>query len=269
MSFLDDINDRYDVVVVGTGALARVGQSVLHLDSNEYYGEAWGSLTMNELRERVGLQEKRARPGDEAVTPSTDAELEALLPSGTKLVKSKAGPGIALHEVEEGIHVQEKPPQFLNCYTPACRAAYNGRKRGRTKCHSATCAANLPPPPSWDGLLKDARRYILDLTPKLCLSKGSLEAFMHTGAAILEVPCSKKTLLLNKNLAAKEKRQLMKLLQSCMATPPAEPAAPTGEAATLAKKYKFSQNVCNYVIHAIAGVKPGVDTNEGMDAVRR
>lgn len=59
-----------------------------------------------------------------AVTPSTDAELEALLPSGTKLVKSKAGPGIALHEVEEGIHVQEKPPQFLNCYTPACRAAY-------------------------------------------------------------------------------------------------------------------------------------------------
>lgn len=130
------------------------------------------------------------------------------------------------------------------------------------------------------------------------------EAFMHTGAAILEVPCSKKTLLLNKNLAAKEKRQLMKLLQSCMATPPAEPAAPTGEAAaaadggadakegagagagtgaasgagaaddvpfgeTLAKKYKFSQNVCNYVIHAIAGVKPGVDTNEGMDAVRR
>ena len=35
------------------GALARAGQSVLHLDSNEYYGEAWGSLTLNELRERV------------------------------------------------------------------------------------------------------------------------------------------------------------------------------------------------------------------------
>ena len=41
---------------------------------------------MTELRERVGLQEKRKRPGDEAVAPSTDPELEALVPAGCKYV---------------------------------------------------------------------------------------------------------------------------------------------------------------------------------------
>jgi hypothetical protein len=120
------------------------------------------------------------------------------------------------------------------------------------------------------------------------------EAYMHTGKAILEVPCSKKTLLLNKNLAAKEKRQLMKLLQSCMAPKPTPAPAPAPDAAsagaddtgagsaatetelnkateaaaaaaaaaeedipfgkTLSETHKFSANVCNYVVHAIAGV---------------
>ena len=112
------------------------------------------------------------------------------------------------------------------------------------------------------------------------------EAFMHTGSAILEVPCSKKTLLLNKNLAAKEKRQLMKLLQSCMVSPTqADAGAASGEGGTattaaeaadavpfgetLSATYKFSENVCNYVIHAIAGVTPDVTTAVGMEAVRR
>jgi RAB protein geranylgeranyltransferase component A len=45
--------------------------------------------------------------------------------------------------------------------------------------------------------------------------KAAGETRIHLGDTIHQVPCSKKTLLLNKNVPIKEKRYLMKLLQTC------------------------------------------------------
>ncbi|KAL7419591.1 hypothetical protein Q5752_005503 [Cryptotrichosporon argae] len=57
MSLSELEQDSYDVVVLGTGvaesiaaaALANAGQSVLHLDPNDYYGGPHASLTLDEL----------------------------------------------------------------------------------------------------------------------------------------------------------------------------------------------------------------------------
>ncbi|KAH8316671.1 hypothetical protein KR067_012864 [Drosophila pandora] len=51
----DDLPEQFDLVVIGTGftesciaaAASRVGKSVLHIDSNEYYGDVWSSFSMD------------------------------------------------------------------------------------------------------------------------------------------------------------------------------------------------------------------------------
>lgn len=58
---LDDLPEQFDLVVIGTGftesciaaAGSRIGKSVLHLDSNEYYGDVWSSFSMDALCARL------------------------------------------------------------------------------------------------------------------------------------------------------------------------------------------------------------------------
>ncbi|KAH8253367.1 hypothetical protein KR032_005069 [Drosophila birchii] len=60
----DDLPDQFDLVVIGTGfiesciaaAASRVGKSVLHLDHNEYYGDVWGSFTIDGLCDRLSKE---------------------------------------------------------------------------------------------------------------------------------------------------------------------------------------------------------------------
>ncbi|KAF0725562.1 hypothetical protein AaE_009692, partial [Aphanomyces astaci] len=62
----DDIvyTTEYDVIVVGTGivesivaaSLARAGQKVLHLDTNEYYGSDFASLPLHQFEEWMTAQ---------------------------------------------------------------------------------------------------------------------------------------------------------------------------------------------------------------------
>ncbi|EDV98245.1 rab proteins geranylgeranyltransferase component A [Drosophila grimshawi] len=50
----DDLPEEFDLIVVGTGftesciaaAASRIGKTVLHIDANEYYGDAWSSFNL-------------------------------------------------------------------------------------------------------------------------------------------------------------------------------------------------------------------------------
>ena len=52
-----DLPTTYDVIVIGTGmaesilaaAASRVGKTVLHIDSNDYYGALWASFNLENL----------------------------------------------------------------------------------------------------------------------------------------------------------------------------------------------------------------------------
>ena len=86
--------------------------------------------------------------------------------------------------------------------------------------------------PAWSTFLASSRRYNLDITAKVCLSRGELvdllvqsnvarylefraigSTLMHVGTAVREVPASRQTLMLSKTIPVKDKRQLMKFLQ--------------------------------------------------------
>jgi hypothetical protein len=76
-------DDRYDVILLGTGvvqsvlcgALARVGRRVLHLDQNEYYGGDFATFTLQQF---VDWGHKHGIPGagsaDTDSSPSVDAD---------------------------------------------------------------------------------------------------------------------------------------------------------------------------------------------------
>ncbi|CAF4741356.1 unnamed protein product, partial [Rotaria socialis] len=64
----DGLPSEYDIIVVGTGivesilasACARIGKTVLHVDTNEYYGSEWASFPLNGLIEWAQMQENPA-----------------------------------------------------------------------------------------------------------------------------------------------------------------------------------------------------------------
>lgn len=56
-----DLPDQFDVVILGTGltesiiaaAASRVGKSVLHLDTRDYYGSEWTSLNFKQVEKWI------------------------------------------------------------------------------------------------------------------------------------------------------------------------------------------------------------------------
>ena len=59
MAAQPDLPTEFEVIVIGTGleesiiaaALARNGHNVLHIDTNDYYGDSWASFTFNGLQD--------------------------------------------------------------------------------------------------------------------------------------------------------------------------------------------------------------------------
>ncbi|EFJ21498.1 hypothetical protein SELMODRAFT_106997 [Selaginella moellendorffii] len=84
--------DRFDAIVVGTGlpesilaaAAACGGRKVLHLDSNEFYGSEWASMTLDQLSSFIASL--GACNGAAAVDSS--AELDALAPKVLRCAES-------------------------------------------------------------------------------------------------------------------------------------------------------------------------------------
>jgi hypothetical protein len=74
-------DDRYDVILLGTGvvqsvlcgALARVGRRVLHLDQNEYYGGDFATFTLQQF---VNWGHKHGRLGISTADAAPSAELD-------------------------------------------------------------------------------------------------------------------------------------------------------------------------------------------------
>ncbi|XP_070554457.1 rab proteins geranylgeranyltransferase component A 2-like [Ptychodera flava] len=70
MKMADELPSEYDAIVIGTGvpesilaaALARIGQGVLHIDRNDYYGSDWSTFNFDSLERWI---EKNKNPENE------------------------------------------------------------------------------------------------------------------------------------------------------------------------------------------------------------
>ncbi|KAL3908298.1 MAG: hypothetical protein SGPRY_009853, partial [Prymnesium sp.] len=206
------------VVVVGTGlveamvaaACARVGLSVLHLDAHPFYGSRHATFDLPHLSQylRTTGEDKPAHRGSSPPIPPSHPSPRSL--------------GVVPLS-----------------HAPARVSYYGGEPYAIAGEHS---------------LESEARRYNLDLSPQLLLCAGGMiELLRQSGVgAYLEfkllsshlfargeeppqrVPCSKGEIFNAPSIPLRQKRQLMKFLQSCLALQPSLDASPADAQSWLA-----------------------------------
>eukprot|EP01124_Arcella_intermedia_P032206 TRINITY_DN7468_c0_g2_i3.p1 TRINITY_DN7468_c0_g2~~TRINITY_DN7468_c0_g2_i3.p1 ORF type:complete len:214 (+),score=52.67 TRINITY_DN7468_c0_g2_i3:11-652(+) len=204
--------ESFDAILVGTGllesilagALARAGKSVLHLDRSTNYGSHYTSFTINDLL--AFLEEQ-----------STSAPLAPTPLDTSKSIEVKSYSAFLTNILIESSDTKDK----------------------------------LFP-------RTEQRKYSIDLFPCLLWSQGPFidliirsgvsrylefkcmeQLLMPVGGVLQQVPCSKADVFQSKNISLKEKRQLMKFLQS-VALPTAE------DSAEFEKLSEITQAFCRY-----------------------
>ncbi|XP_018020576.1 rab proteins geranylgeranyltransferase component A 1, partial [Hyalella azteca] len=162
----DDLAEKYDLIIQGTGlvecliagAAARVGKTVLHLDHNCSYGGQWASHNLSGLLEWVDQQHKNVtltEPGDDVDFMCEEGQTVVLLNR----------PAAVYFNVRSQWHTrQESEPMD---------AVDNASPEDHLK------DADIPQTTSTSKMsksemLRESRRYNIDLAPKILYSRGQM-----------------------------------------------------------------------------------------------
>ncbi|KAJ6649626.1 Rab proteins geranylgeranyltransferase component A [Pseudolycoriella hygida] len=198
----DNLPTEFDLIVVGTGftesiiaaAASRIGKSVLHLDSNEFYGGYWASFNLENIKT---LQETSSG--------RSDVEVNSLSDNCMKLSENLC----RLVNVIQEFHVGDE------------------ESAGEENTTSSKWTKQK--------VMKDFRKFNIDVTPKLLFSRGSLVELLISSnicryaefrsvdriATLINdelktVPCSRSDVFTTKDVSVVEKRLLMKLMSTCL-----------------------------------------------------
>lgn len=255
----EDLPTEFDLIVVGTGlaesivaaAASRIGRTVLHLDSNEYYGGFWSSFNLEALRKYV--EECREQQGKKQVE---DGEQQGFLP----LTKATFVENVS----EEWFRFEEG----------------GGEVDGWSR----------------EKILKEFRRFNVDLAPKLLYSRGSMVELLISSnicryaefravdrvatiwnGRIMTVPCSRSDVFTSRDVNVVEKRLLMKFLQSCASfetdgTGTDDHKLEDIEGKTFLeylKSHKLTPNLIHYLLYTIAMGNDRTSCREGLEGVKK
>ncbi len=262
--------------------------------SNDFYGELWATHALAAFPAR--LEEPDAED---------DAGVDVAGGSGSRV----AAPALAVTTAPLAISGTATswglPERTRACYASTCAKRRQPRRAGYAGgcCYSPSCGKRAPglAPDSQHAVLAQGRQYALDLAPKACLARGAVVALLISAnvgryldfkavtaarlwlhGAARPVPCSKQTLLLNKDLSPREKRALMKFLQACAA---GDVTAPSGDSAAgetgpawtagaaswgaLLEAELGTGDARAYVLEAVGDVGPEASVSHGISAVQR
>ncbi|XP_056140467.1 rab proteins geranylgeranyltransferase component A 1 isoform X2 [Lampris incognitus] len=319
---------EFDVVVLGTGlvesvvaaACARVGQRVLHLDQRSYYAGKWASFTFNGLLSWIE-DHKNADSHPEVVQDWSN-----LLEEGEELIRlsSKDSAPVtnlqvfcyASEEKEEGTGSADAPnsaesesggagdgatdPGSTADMTSEAESAQEETTEPKEEViqtdsqphPSATQSQSEPSRKkiSYTQLLKEGRRFNIDLVSKLMYSRGSLVDLLiksnvsryaefknvtriltYRHGKVEQVPCSRADVFASRQLTVVEKRMLMKFLTSCLDD---ESSAQEHEAFAgrpyleFLRSQKLTDNLQHFLLHSIAMVTEDTPTEEGLASTR-
>ncbi|KAG5899046.1 hypothetical protein JTB14_000070 [Gonioctena quinquepunctata] len=258
---------NFDIIIVGTGivesilsaAASRVGKRVLHIDKNDYYGGQWASFNLDAIT-KVGNRNDSAQDQNESETDPLAFENDLFnienfqmvwhIPNKTHLTQSKSN--------EE---IEEEDPSVESDATEE----WNQEK-----------------------LLKDSRKFNIDLAPKLQYARGNfVDLLISSNVAryseyrsvsrvltwfngqLEMVPCSRSDVFSNTKVTVVEKRMLMKLLTSL------------NDGEEELKKYehktfkdflvdkKLTPNLIHYVLYAISMSSDQTPCHEGVEKAKR
>ncbi|CAG8459115.1 5254_t:CDS:10 [Funneliformis mosseae] len=356
---------EYDVIILGTGfvesilagALARIGKSVLHLDSNEYYGGSWTSFNFQELLDWAQLLQGRVEESN-GNSQETDFEGKKALPINLSKVRHQAYSTIEYviyanlkhAEENEGSEFGEEQTddsaktaldydalaRFLltseeyeqseaiaKVITEQFKSKILDRTRENEEAiviestrlahllhlhkddeniseetirHVSTSLSNFERIETLATLLKESRRYNLDLAPKIMPCRGELiELLISSGVGrYLEfkaldrtyiysdqdkydkVPCSKEDVFTSQTVSLVDKRKLMRFLTFALdytkSPEKFEGYEETSYDIFLKEKFQIDGKLLSAVLYAIALVRTNVNnvnTRQGLTYTQR
>ncbi|EGR52520.1 uncharacterized protein TRIREDRAFT_119879 [Trichoderma reesei QM6a] len=241
---MESLSDtKWDVVISGTGlqqsllalALSRSGKNILHVDPNEYYGEAEAVLSLQEVDEWAARRQSGDGDGVFAsakVTRSDDAE--SLSPRGYSLALA---------------------PQLIHT-----------RSELLSKLVSSKAFRQLE-------FLAVGSFYIFQ--PSSTASSSSSSSSTTTTPSLSRIPSTREDVFANTTISVKAKRGLMKFLKFVLdytsepQTDVWKPHAGDSLASFLAAEFKLDADLQAYIITLTLSLDGNISTEAGLAAIHR
>ncbi|XP_031734953.1 rab proteins geranylgeranyltransferase component A 1 isoform X4 [Anarrhichthys ocellatus] len=313
----EELPSEFDVVILGTGlaesvvaaAFSRVGQRVLHLDRRSYYAANWASFTFNSLL--AWIQQHHEEPQPEELH-----DWSSLLEEGEELIYLSDSDSASVRNLqvfcftsEEDEEEEAQSPDAPNT-TEEESAGFNSKyeetnqKPEEEEEASQTegeepepdqptpTAAQIQSEPtkkkiSYAQLVKEGRRFNIDLVSKLLYSRGSLVDLLiksnvsryaefknvtriltYRHGQVEQVPCSRADVFASRQLSVVEKRKLMRYLTSCVEETEEQRAYNGRPYLEFLCDQQLGDNLQHFLLHSIAMVTEETPTEEGLASTR-
>uniref|UniRef100_A0A3Q3H3D9 CHM Rab escort protein n=1 Tax=Labrus bergylta TaxID=56723 RepID=A0A3Q3H3D9_9LABR len=140
---------------------------------------------------------------------------------------------------------------------------------------------------SYAQLVKEGRRFNIDLVSKLMYSRGSLVDLLiksnvsryaefknvtriltYRNGSVEQVPCSRADVFANRQLSVVEKRKLMRFLTSCVEETEEQQAYRGRPYLEFLRDQQLGDNLQHFLLHSIAMVTEDTPTEEGLASTR-
>ncbi|KAM4620715.1 rab proteins geranylgeranyltransferase component A 1 isoform 2-T2 [Polymixia lowei] len=325
----EDLPSEFDVVILGTGlvesvvaaACSRVGQRVLHLDRRSYYAANWASFTFNALLSWIEEYNAGLHPevisdwsslleeGEDLIClssldPSPITNLQVFCYSSEEEEEDAKSPD-APNTTEEGGAGDEVGATETSEPETTGSEVKDGEieltEQETTGTQEVQAAKSLPSPAqsqseptrkkiTYSQLVKEGRRFNIDLVSKLMYSRGPLVDLLiksnvsryaefknvtriltYRHGNIEQVPCSRSDVFASRQLSVVEKRMLMRFLTSCLEQedPPQDYQAFTNRPyLEFLRNQKLTDNLQHFLLHSIAMATEDTSTEDGLASTR-
>jgi len=300
MSAAVTLPDSFQVVVVGTGlvesivaaAAARNGQTVLHIDTAGYYGGDFASFSLEGLNRWIGDQQ---HDGEQAQPAASSEETLPELGDGEEYLD--LGHFKTVDNIQETWDIDNQEEED----DPAKKDAGDNMDATDKDLseHSEAAAEESPeesrqeeskPEKKWskDELLKESRRFNIDLTPRLLYARGSMVELLISSnisrytefksvtrvltqieGRLEHVPSSRADVFGTKHISVVEKRILMKFLSAVNQKEDIAAESENKSFRDFLKQEKLTENLIHFVVHSIAMVKPEDSASLGLQQTKK
>ncbi|KAM6907158.1 rab proteins geranylgeranyltransferase component A 1 [Xenentodon cancila] len=308
---------------VVAAACSRVGQKVLHLDRRSYYAAGWASFTFNGLLTWIQQQQEESEPEEVQDWTSLLVEGEELIQLSHSEPASISNLQVFCYTSEEH---EEKNAQSSDPNTPEevkpgdkdavketemvsavsdSKDEEDVRTDGEEEEQAVNTQGEEPgmgqPHPSaapvqsehtrrkisYPQLVKEGRRFNIDLVSKLMFSRGSLidlliksnvsryaefknvtRILTYRHGNVEPVPCSRADVFASRQLSVVEKRKLMRFLTSCMEEAEEHQAYRGRPYFEFLRDQQLSDNLQHFLLHSIAMVTEDTLTEDGLASTR-
>ncbi|XP_069572725.1 rab proteins geranylgeranyltransferase component A 1 [Brachyistius frenatus] len=309
---------------VVAAACSRVGQRVLHLDRRSYYAANWASFTFNGLLTWIQQQHEESQPeevqdwsslleeGEELIylsssDPASISNLQVFCYTSEEDEKEEvADPPNTTEEEKAGSPDEDGDKETLDTESAGSKEEeVNEKAEGRDEEQAAQTEGEEPeadqPHPSatpsqseptrkkisYAQLVKEGRRFNIDLVSKLMYSRGSLVDLLiksnvsryaefknvtriltYRHGNVEHVPCSRADVFASRQLSVVEKRKLMRFLTSCVEETEEQQAYNGRPYVEFLRDQQLGDNLQHFLLHSIAMVTDDTPTEVGLASTR-